>query len=286
MGVRRRSEKMLVHAYDHGELNRRPDELIVEEPMAIQLDGTLVATTMRTPGHDFELAVGFCHTEGLLGSAAVTGCRYCGEGPLADEVARRGTPRARRAADTDFNVVTVETGGLAPSPRARLGPITSACGLCGAATLTDLSLRLDPLPPRPLPDPRRIGEVAERVRSQQPLFARTGAVHAAAAFDDAGDLVVVREDIGRHNAVDKVVGNLLLQGRLPAHDLGLFVSSRASFEMVQKAWAGGFPLLMAVSAPSSLAVATARAARMTLAGFVRDHRLTVYAPERISDTDR
>ncbi len=282
MTVRRRSDKILVHAYDDGALHRRPDEVIVEEPMAIQLDGHLVATTMRTPGHDFELAVGFCHTEGLLGGAAVTSCRYCAAGATTDAVGALRPARAgggpRRAADTDFNVVTVETGGHAPVPEARLGLTTSACGLCGNASLTDLQLRLEPLPQRPPIDPAAWGAIAGRVRARQDLFERTGAVHAAAAFDAAGDLVVVREDIGRHNAVDKVVGRLLLDGLLPAHQLGLFVSSRASFEMVQKAWASGFTTLLAVSAPSSLAVATARTAGLTLAGFVRGDRLSVYAP--------
>ncbi|MGD9752574.1 MAG: formate dehydrogenase accessory sulfurtransferase FdhD [Acidimicrobiia bacterium] len=280
MGPRRRSDQVLVQRYADGAFRRAPDELIVEEPMAIQLDGHLVATTMRTPGHDFELAVGYCHTEGLLGGAAVSGCRYCGNGPIADAV---GGPRARRAADTDFNVVTVETGGRAPVPQPRLAPTTSACGLCGSASLTDLQLRLEPVPPGPLraPDPVVLAGVAEQVRRAQPLFERTGAVHAAAAFDERGQVVVVREDIGRHNAVDKVVGNLLLAGGLPAHRLGLFVSSRASFEMVQKAWAGGFGLLVAVSAPSALAVATARAASITLIGFLRGDRFVVYAPDRL-----
>jgi len=284
MSPRGRSEQVLVHRLQDGELARRPDELVVEEPLAIQLDGHLVATTMRTPGHDFELAVGFCHGEGLLDGRPVTACRYCGDGPIAAAVAG---PRASRAADTGFNVVTVETGGRAPVPTARLGLTTSACGLCGSTTLTELTERLVPLPPRPLPDLAVLATVAEALREAQPLFARTGATHAAAAFDAAGDLVVVREDIGRHNAVDKVVGHLLLTGRLPATELGLFVSSRASFELVQKAWAAGFPLFASVSAPSSLAVATARAAGMTLAGFVRGERCTLYAPERVrSQPDR
>ena len=276
MAARRRVDKVLVHAYDDGQLVHRPDELIVEEPLAIQLDGQLVATTMRTPGHDFELAIGFCHTEGLLGGAPVLSCRYCGDGPLVPA----DTPRASRAADTEFNVVSVSTGGQAPVAQPRLGLTTSACGLCGTASLLQLRERLEPLVARPVPDRQELagwGEVAERVRAHQPLFARTGAVHAAAAFDATGAMVVVREDIGRHNAVDKVVGQLLLADRLPAAELGLFVSSRASFEMVQKAWAGGFRLLIAVSAPSSLAVETARMANITLAGFVRGQRLTVYA---------
>lgn len=278
MVARRRSEKVLVHRFDGDALTRTPDELIVEEPMVIQLDGHVVATTMRTPGHDFELAAGYCHTEGLLGGHPVTGVRYCADGPIAEAV---GGPRASRAADTGFNVVTVQTGGRAPRPEPRLSVTTSACGLCGSATLAELGERLAPLPSRAVPrvdELAAVGELCRRVAASQPLFAATGAVHAAAAFDADGELLVVREDIGRHNAVDKVVGHLLLAGRLPASTLGLFVSSRASFEMVQKAWAAGFPTLVAVSAPSALAVQTARAANVTLIGFVRGDRLSVYAP--------
>ena len=181
-------------------LRRQPDELIVEEPMSIQLDGTLVATTMRTPGHDYELAVGFCFTDGLLGGAHVTGVRYCATGP---------------AAESEFNVVTVETGGLAPPPTPRLGTTTSSCGLCGSATLDELRTRLAPLPAdRTVRFPvDLLAEIPGRVQASQALFASTGAVHAAAAFTESGEVVLTREDVGRHNAVDKVVGRLLLDGR-------------------------------------------------------------------------
>lgn len=232
--------------------------------MSIHLDGTLVATTMRTPGDDFELAVGWCHTEGLLGGAEVLRCRYCGTGS---------------AVESGFNAVTVETGGRAPVPTPRLTATTSACGLCGSASLDDLRTRLEPLCPTTAFGPEVLADAVERAATQQPLFAATGAVHAAAAFDASGSPSVVREDIGRHNAVDKVVGRLLLDGRLPATELGLFVSERASFEMVTKAWAAGFSALVAVSAPSALAVEAARAAGLTLAGFVRDGGLNVYSPD-------
>jgi FdhD protein len=245
---------------------RTPDELVVEEPLEIRLDGHRVATTMRTPGNDFELAVGFCYAEGLLAEAPVTTVRYCGTGP---------------AAETAFNVVTVETGGRAPVPEARLTPVTSSCGLCGSTTLAALATRLDPLPRPAAPVPlATLASMPARVHRAQGLFGATGGSHAAAAVTGDGAPVVVREDIGRHNAVDKVVGRLLLDGGLPAHELVLFVSGRASFEMVQKAWAGGFPTVVAVSAPSALAVATARAANITLAGFARDGRVNIYAPER------
>jgi len=260
--TRGRTAKVLTTTFEGGASSKGPDELVVEEPMAIHLDDHLVTTTMRTPGHDFELAAGFCFTEGLLAGAAVRTCRYCGTGP---------------AVETDFNVVSVDTGGVAPVPAPRLGPTTSSCGLCGSVSLDELADRLEPLRPSVRFGGDVLAEMPERVRADQTLFDATGAVHAAAAFDVAGTPVVVREDVGRHNAVDKVVGRLLLDGHLPAADLGLYVSGRASFEMVQKAWAAGFAALVAVSAPTSLAVATAVRANLVLAGFVRDGRMNLYA---------
>ena len=260
--ARGRTEKMLTWGYD-GDLTRQPDQLIVEEPMSIQLDGMLVSTTMRTPGDDFDLAVGFCHSEGLLHGFPVTGIRYCGTGS---------------AVDTDFNVVSVETRGLAPTPTPRLGSTSSSCGLCGAESIAALADRLERFEDPIRFDPDVLSRVPDAVRAKQRLFDSTGRVHAAAVFDASGEPLLVREDIGRHNAVDKVVGRYLLEHRLPATDLGLFVSGRASFEMVQKAWAAGFATLVAVSAPSALAVDTARAANMQFAGFARAGRLRLYAP--------
>ena len=264
---RSRTRRLLVTAVSPDGAGRRPDELIVEEPMSIQLDGTTVATTMRTPGHDFELAVGFCHAEGLLAGAPVRGVRYCGSGS---------------AVETEFNDVTVETGGLAPLPTPRLGPTTSSCGWCGSEQLDELCERLSPLAqgePMPL---ELLTRVPALVSQRQELFGTTGAVHAAAVFDRVGDISVVREDVGRHNAVDKVVGALLLAGQLPATGHGLFVSGRASVEMVQKAWAAGFGTLVAVSAPTALAVDAARRAGLVLAGFVRGDTCNVYSPERLA----
>jgi FdhD protein len=224
---------------------------------------------MRTPGHDYELAVGFCHTEGVLGGAPVIGVRYCADGP---------------AVASEFNVVTVETGGRAPSFTPRLGLTSTSCGLCGSDSIDTLCARLDPLDPAPAErfDVESFPELCRAVLDAQALFTSTGAVHGAAAFDADGKVLVVREDVGRHNAVDKVVGRLLLDGRLPATGLGLFVSGRSSFEMVQKAWAAGFAVLLSVSAPTSLAVETARRANLLLAGFVRGERLNVYSPERLA----
>ncbi len=234
--------------------------------MTIQLDGQVVTTTMRTPGHDFELAAGFCHTDGLLAGAPVNGVRYCADGS---------------AVDTEFNVVTVDTGRRAPVPTPRLGTTNSSCGWCGSDQLDDLCERLSPVAPtQPIPLDV-LCTMPDIVTAHQRLFDATGAVHAAAAFDRAGEVSLVREDVGRHNAVDKIVGAMLLAGDIPATGLGLFVSGRASVEIVQKAWAAGFGTVVAVSAPTALAVEAARRAGIVLAGFVRGDRLNIYAPERL-----
>ncbi len=265
---RGRTAKVLTQRWDGARLRRRPDELIVEEPLEVRLDDHLVATTMRTPGHDFELAVGLCHGDGLLGGAPVLTCRYCGTGS---------------AVESEFNVVSVETGGAAPVPEPRVATTTSACGLCGSTSIDDLRAAMGVLPAGEPWSLEVLAAVPARVRPAQDLFATTGAVHAAAAFDRSGEPLLVREDIGRHNAVDKVVGRLLLDGVLPAPELGLYVSGRAGFEIVQKAWAAGVTAVVAVSAPSALAVEAARQAGMTLAGFVRDDAggttCNLYAPE-------
>jgi FdhD protein len=265
--IRKRTERLIVTKVTADRVQRVPDELIVEEPMTIQLDGTVVSTTMRTPGNDYELAVGFCHTEGLLGGAPVKSVRYCATGA---------------ASDAEFNIVTVETGGRAPTPTPRLGVTSSSCGWCGSAQLDDMCERLEPLAARPPMSLETLASMPRLVSETQELFAATGAVHAAAAFDGDGNVLLTREDVGRHNAVDKVIGAMLLADQLPASGYGLFVSGRASVEMVQKAWAGGFGTLVAVSAPTSLAVQAARRGNLVLAGFVRGDRLNVYAPERLA----
>lgn len=267
--TRGRTAKVLTQRWDGELLTRRPDDLIVEEPLEVHLDGHLVGTTMRTPGHDFELAVGLCHGDGLLAGAPVLSCRYCATGS---------------AVDTAFNVVTVDTGGVAPIPAPRVAATTSACGMCGSTAIEELRDRITPIPtgdPWPV---ELLAGVPAAVRPRQDLFEATGAVHAAAVFDRRGDVVLVREDIGRHNAVDKVVGRLLLDGALPATDLGLYISGRAGFEIVQKAWAAGCSAVVAVSAPSSLAVEAARVAGITLVGFIRSSgdgpTANLYSPER------
>ncbi|CAN5579564.1 formate dehydrogenase accessory sulfurtransferase FdhD [soil metagenome] len=259
--ARGRTSKQLVRRFADGDSSRSPDQVIVEEPLEIRLDGVRVTTTMRTPGHDYELAVGFCLTDGLLAGAPVQQVRYCATGS---------------AVDTKFNVVTVDTGGQAPEPTPRLTTTTSSCGWCGTDEIDAVTDRLTPLAPSPAIEPDVLMAMADRVAPLQELFEATGGVHAAAAFAADGGVLLVREDIGRHNAVDKVVGRLLLDGSLPATGLGLFVSGRTSFEIVQKAWAAGFGTIVAVSAPSSLAIEAARRAGLALAGFARPGRLNLY----------
>jgi len=257
-----RSAKILVRHHDATGAVRRPDEVIVEEPMEIRLDDVTVATTMRTPGHDYELAVGFCHSEGFLDGATVETVRYCA---------------VTSAVESEFNVVSVETDGRGPAATPRVGPVNSACGVCGSTQLDALVDRLKPLNTGTRLTVEVIASMASSVRERQELFDRTGAVHAAALVSSDGEVELVREDIGRHNALDKVVGRILLDGGLPASDKAIFVSSRASYEMVQKTWAAGVGTLVAVSAPSALAVSTASRAGMTLVGFLRDDTLNVYA---------
>ena len=182
---RGRTSRVFIRRIDADGSRRVPDELIVEEPLAIRLDGELVATTMRTPGDDFELAVGFCVTEGVLHDVPIRTVRYCGEGP---------------AAQAEYNDVTVDTGGRAPAPTPRLGPASSSCGICGTVAIDDLRERLRPLDVEPF-EIEVLAGLADRIDGQA-LFSATGAVHAAVAFDRSGMPQVLREDIGRHNAVD------------------------------------------------------------------------------------
>ncbi|MGA9279068.1 formate dehydrogenase accessory sulfurtransferase FdhD [Ilumatobacter sp.] len=252
-------------------VHQRPDELIVEQPLSIRLDGTLVSTTMRTPGDDDELAVGFCMTEGFLAGTPVTAVRSHIDDVLGSEP----------------DAVDVGTDGLAPPPRPRLGNVSSSCGWCGSEHIDELYGRLAPLPATAPFDLDVIGSIADTVLGRQGLFSSTGSVHAAAVFDRDGHVLLTREDVGRHNAVDKVVGALVLGiddvAPIPATGYGLFVSGRASIEMVQKAWAAGFSALVAVSAPTVLAVEAARRANLLLAGFVRGDAFNVYSPEARGD---
>ena len=228
--------------------------------MAIELDGVRVATTMRTPGHDFELAAGFCHTEGLLDGHPVLTVKYC---------------ETDSALATDFNVVSVSTGGAAPVATPRLTATTSSCGFCGTDEIDQIAAQLDPVT-GPALDWQVLAGAPEAMLTEQTLFTETGAVHAAGVVHRDGTVSTTREDVGRHNAVDKMVGRLLFDKQIPADGLAVVVSGRASFELVHKAWAAGFRALVSVSAPTALAVATAERAGMQLAGFARGGSLTVY----------
>jgi FdhD protein len=266
-----------VVAYEGGaavSAERRWDLLAAEEPLEVRVSWEeggrrvrhSVAVTMRTPGHDFELAAGFCFSEGIVPAReAIWNVAYC-QG--ADEP----------------NVVEV---GLEPGvpfdPRrfSRNVYTTSSCGICGKTSI-DLVRAVCPAPPAPLSGGRRVPRqvllrLPETLRQAQPVFSRTGGLHASGLFDLDGRLLLQHEDVGRHNALDKVVGALLLRGELPASDRLLLVSGRASFELVQKALAAGIPVLAAVGAPSSLAVELARELGLTLVGFLRDGRFNVYS---------
>jgi FdhD protein len=257
-----------------GRRRRRQDRLATEEPMEIRVDepGDVqrnVAVTMRTPGNDFDLAVGFLFTEGLLdGADQVRNVRYC------------AVPREEQ----HYNVVSVTvTRALGEFESSRNFYATSSCGICGKASLDAIETRNEPVAPGPEVSAEVLAGLPETLRRAQSVFDRTGGLHAAALFDSAGRLITSREDVGRHNAVDKVIGSELLAGRVPLDGTILLVSGRASFEIVQKAAAAGIPVICAVSAPSSLAVDAARRFGMTLIGFLRGERFNVYAhPERIA----
>jgi FdhD protein len=256
----------------------RSDQLAAEEPLEIRINtgGTdhQNSVTMRTPGNDFELAVGFLTTEGVIsGRDDVDQVRYCVGGPTEQQ----------------YNIVTValRPGVAFDSERLRRNfYATSSCGVCGKASLEALEVREGPaLPGGPVVDAALLAELPARLRQGQKLFDRTGGLHAAGLFTPDGTLVVLREDVGRHNAVDKLVGWMILEGRFPAGESLLAVSGRASFEIMQKALAAGIPIVAAVSAPSSLAVDLAERFGMTLAGFVREGSMNVYAgKERIRVT--
>src|SRR4051794_16072203 len=222
-----------------------------------------LAVVMRTPGHDFELAVGFCVTEGIIDAAAdLAEVRYC-LGPDAEQ---------------EYNVVTVATRRAVDLEGRRRDFVSSAsCGVCGKATLDQLEVACAPLGTGPTVAMRTIVDLPDQVRAAQTVFDATGGLHAAALVSASGVVDVVREDVGRHNAVDKLVGHAALADRLPLTDAVLVVSGRASFEIVQKAARAGITTVVAVSAPSSLAVATAERFGMTLVGFVRDGRANVYS---------
>jgi len=256
----------------------RPDTIVVEEPLELRIGSRPLTVTMRTPGYDIEWLHGFLYAEGIITSKDdVMTARYCA-GAVMDD----GT-------GTEVNTYNVIEVQLAPdvadpfdSGLARSFATSSSCGVCGKASIEALAvraaydLRSDAAPIRA----QTLLALPERLREHQPTFDRTGGLHAAGLFRTDGEMVVVREDVGRHNAVDKVIGWAMQQGLLPLRQHALQVSGRVSFELTQKAYLAGIPVLSAVSAPSSLAIETAQQAGMTIAGFVRGDSLNVYTHQQ------
>jgi|SRR5436190_375646 FdhD protein len=236
----------------------RTDHVAVEEPLEIRVDGRPLAVTMRTPGHDSELALGFLFGEGLIDSP------------------RRAEPPEDLAANA------VEVGGpLTREPGERRFYATSSCGVCGKGALEEVAVHSAPLPDGAVVPRALLAALPDRLR--QPTFERTGGLHATGLFDENGELLIAREDVGRHNAMDKVIGRALIDGLVPLEDRVLCVSGRLSFELVQKAAVAGAPILVGVGAPSSLAVELAADRGMTLCGFARAGRVNVYTrPDRIA----
>jgi FdhD protein len=269
--------KTRVRVVEDGRVRVRPDALATEEPMEIRLIAghtkQTVAVTMRTPGADFELAAGFLYGEGIVTSPDdILKISYCVDSDLE--------------AEQQYNIVNVELRGgreFDLRPLERHFYTTSACGVCGKASLEQLELRGCPvMSAGPEVKAETINTLPEKLREAQGLFDATGGLHAAALFTARGELLALREDVGRHNATDKLVGWALLEGRLPLSDHIVMVSGRSSFEILQKCLTAGVPVVCAISAPSSLAVDVAREFGMTLLGFLRGSRFNVYAgAERI-----
>jgi len=257
-----------VTEWNDGTAARKDDFLATEEPLEIRIGENPLSVTMRTPGHDVELAAGFLFTEGLVQRHEQI---VALENVTSDDDGKRG------------NVVRAELSSEALPDFEKLRRhffAASSCGICGKASIDAVRSRLLRTPN---PDfrvaPNLIVRLPEALRSAQDVFERTGGLHAAALFDAEGKLLIVREDIGRHNAVDKVVGWALLNGLIPLSDCVLLVSGRGGFEIIQKAIVAGIPVVASVSAPSSLAVQLARELRLTLIGFLRGNRFVVYAGE-------
>jgi len=272
--LRRRVAPASVLAVRGAKSSQRADKLAGEEPMEIRAGGrgqdpVRIAVTMRTPGNDFELAAGFLFTEGLVAAEDVVKVSYCD------------------ALDVDqaYNVVTVRTAPpFEPAALQRNFYATSSCGICGKASLDEIEVHCEPISSGPTVARSVIAGLPEALRSKQKTFEATGGLHAAGLFGADGRLLGIREDVGRHNALDKLVGKLLLAGGSPRPLAGgvLMVSGRTSFEIVQKAAVAGAPVLCAVSAPSSLAVDAAERFGITLVGFLRDDGFNLYThPDRI-----
>ena len=270
------TERRRVLRIRSGATSSRPDTLVAEEPLEIRLNGRPLAITMRTPGDDFALAAGFLVSEGVLARAEeVANIVYCA-GATAD-------------GSNTYNVVDVQLAPGVPVPDISLERnvyTTSSCGLCGKASLdavrTTARWPIADTPPIRV-TPALLSALPDQLRAAQRVFDRTGGLHAAALFSPGGELLDLREDVGRHNAVDKLIGRALQSGRLPLSQSILLVSGRASFELAQKAVMAGIPLLAAVSAPSSLAVDLAAETGLTLMGFLRGASMNVYTGEQRID---
>ena len=270
--------KARVRVVEDGHARVRPDTLATEEPMEIRLvSGDVrqtVAVTMRTPGADFELAAGFLYGEGIVSSPEdILKISYCVSADLGVE--------------QQYNIVNVELRGDRSYDLRSLERhfyTTSACGVCGKASLEQLELRGCPvIPPGPKVAAQTIYALPNKLREAQGLFEATGGLHAAALFDASGELVALKEDVGRHNATDKLIGWALLEERLPLSNHLVMVSGRSSFEILQKCLAAGVPIVCAISAPSSLAVDVAQQFGITLVGFLRGNKFNVYSGfDRIS----
>lgn len=255
-----------IFRFENGALAGREDRVSVEEPLEIRVGATTLAVTMRTPGHDFELAAGWLVSEGIV--------------RRPEEIVRIEHCRQVRSAEEEGNVVlvrTTEPAGAHVERARRMLVTSSSCGLCGKGSIESIRGEFPSPDPRARFDASVLLGLPGTLRTRQASFAETGGLHAAGIFTLSGELVVCREDIGRHNAVDKAIGALFRQGRLPLSETILLVSGRASFEIVQKALAAAIPIVAAVSAPSSLAVMLAEDAGMTLAGFVRGGACNLYA---------
>ena len=259
-----------VSQWDDGNVERKDDYLAAEEPLEIRIGDQPLSVTMRTPGHDVELAAGFLFTEGLIQNREQILAIESVE-PITDDGVKRG------------NVIQAELVEEATPDFAKMRRhffASSSCGICGKASIDAVRSRLLSAPnPEFRVEAELLTSLPDVLRSSQDVFQRTGGLHAAALFDSSGGLLVVREDIGRHNAVDKVIGWALLDHRVPLGNAVLLVSGRGGFEIVQKALVAGIPILASVSAPSSLAVQLARELRMTLVGFLRGRRFVIYSGE-------
>jgi FdhD protein len=257
-----------VTEWNDGAVARKDDYLAAEEPLEIRIGENPLSVTMRTPGHDLELAAGFLFTEGLVQRREQI---IALANATNDDDGKRG------------NVVRAEVAAEALPDFDKLRRhffAASSCGICGKASIDAVRSRLLRTPnPDFRVEPKLIVRLPDALRSEQDVFERTGGLHAAALFDGRGALLIVREDIGRHNAVDKVVGWALLNDRIPLSDCILLVSGRGGFEIIQKAIVAGIPVVASVSAPSSLAVQLARELRLTLIGFLRGNRFVIYAGE-------